>query len=244
MDLKYSQLSHSDRSSVSVETESSFNVIKDGNKLVPPIFTSSSNHNRTMPEGVLMKGMVCSNNSSVAQTNYSGVRNPSAAERGNRHYRNSSAGSKTLPGHGHTKRNSAVEKATVGIPSEDLYSTSFSPDDLAAQLTIMDQLVFRDIGPEELTSCSWNKKNKLEVAPNIVNLTRRFNHVSFWTVDQILRGETPKQRGEIMAHFIRVAKVSFNSDSSDKCLRTKVCKLAPDKFMFMTVLCIYKCIFS
>ena len=90
---------------------------------------------------------------------------------------------------------------------ECLSSVTFSPDDLAAQLTIMDQIVFRSIGPEELTSCSWNKKNKLEVAPNIVNLTRRFNHVSFWTVDEVLKGDTPKQRAEIMAHFIRVAKV-------------------------------------
>ena len=110
MDLKYSQLSHSDRSSVSDGTENSFNVLRDGNKLVPPIFTTSSNHNRTMPEGVLMKGIICSNTSSVAQPNYSGVRNPSTTERGNRHYRNSSAGSKTLPGHGHAKRNSAVDK--------------------------------------------------------------------------------------------------------------------------------------
>jgi len=206
MALKYSQLSHSGRSSVSDGTDVSFNIMKEGNKIAPPLITTGSSHNRTMPEGVLMKDMVCTNPKSVAQTNYPGFRNPGAIERGNRHYRGSSAGSKTLPGHGHAKRNSTADKAAVGVPTEDRYSTSFSPDDLAAQLTIMDQLVFRDIGPEELTSCSWNKKNKLEVAPNIVNLTRRFNHVSFWTVDQILQGDTPKQRGEIMAHFIRVAK--------------------------------------
>ena len=212
MALKYSQLSHSGRSSVSDGTDVSFNIMKEGNKIAPPLITTSSCHNRTMPEGVLMKDMVvCSNPKSVAQTNYPGFRNPGAIERGNRHYRGSSAGSKTLPGHGHAKRNSTADKAAAGVPTEDRYSTSFSPDDLAAQLTIMDQLVFRDIGPEELTSCSWNKKNKLEVAPNIVNLTRRFNHVSFWTVDQILQGDTPKQRGEIMAHFIRVAKVNTKS---------------------------------
>ena len=205
MALKYSQLSHIDRTSISEEGCNVLNVTKDGSKLAPPIF--SSNQSRTMPENVL-KEMVSAASASVAPTSYLGIRNGNNTERGNRHHRGASGSSKTLPGHGHTKRNSAVDKTSTGAPSEELLSTSFSPDDLAAQLTIMDQLVFRDIEPEELTSCSWNKKNKLVVAPNIVNLTRRFNHVSFWTVDEVLRRETPKQRAEIMAHFIRVAKVS------------------------------------
>ena len=53
---------------------------------------------------------------------------------------------------------------------------------------------------------SFSLAPKLVVAPNVVDLTRRFNHVSFWTVDEVLKGETPKQRSEVMAHFVRVAK--------------------------------------
>ncbi|XP_044009431.1 ras-specific guanine nucleotide-releasing factor RalGPS2-like isoform X3 [Aphidius gifuensis] len=91
-----------------------------------------------------------------------------------------------------------------------LVATGISSDDLATQLTLLDLVVFKAIKPEELSSCSWNKKNKLLVAPNVVDFTRRFNHVSFWTVQEILNFSSPKQRCEVIAHFIRVAKKLYD----------------------------------
>nr|CAD7585894.1 unnamed protein product [Timema genevievae] len=112
------------------------------------------------------------------------------------------------------------------------------PEDFASQVTLLDVPVFRAICSEELVSCAWNKKNKLDVAPNVVSFTRRFNHilegrkgeelrmsgknessqattslarkVSFWAVQEILKGSTPKHRSEILAHFIRIAKKLYD----------------------------------
>lgn len=91
-----------------------------------------------------------------------------------------------------------------GLDSIILSALRVSPEELAGQLTLLDFPEFERIQPDELTSCAWTKKNKHIVAPNIVAFTKRFNHTSFWTVQEILSATTAKHRAEILAHFIKV----------------------------------------
>lgn len=123
----------------------------------------------------------------------------------------STSTSHTLPHsashHHHHHHGSSASKTTASSPTSTYIEPNFfTADELASQLTLLDIQLFKAIGPDELTSCSWNKKNKLEVAPNVVALTRRFNHVSFWVVQEVLRPDSAKVRAEILAHFIKVAK--------------------------------------
>lgn len=112
----------------------------------------------------------------------------------------------TLPHPSASSSSSTVSSDSNPSSSSCLDPLSFTPEELASQLTLLDIPIFRAIEPEELMSCSWNKKNKLEVAPNVVAFIRKFNHVSFWTVQEVLRSESVKLRAETMSHFIKVAK--------------------------------------
>ncbi|KPJ09305.1 Ras-specific guanine nucleotide-releasing factor RalGPS1 [Papilio machaon] len=106
------------------------------------------------------------------------------------------------------KTNSLPAASSINQSWDEIVCSALriSPEDIANQLSLLDLACFKAIQAEELTTCGWNKRNKLTVAPNVVVFTKRFNRVSFWTVQEILNGQSPKARAETLAHFIKVAK--------------------------------------
>jgi hypothetical protein len=51
-------------------------------------------------------------------------------------------------------------------------------DDLSSQMTLIDLSIFVSIQPQELLSCGWSGSKKLQLSPNVVAFTQRFNRVS------------------------------------------------------------------
>ncbi len=83
-------------------------------------------------------------------------------------------------------------------------------------MTLIDLPLFKAIQPEELISCKWMSRDKLQKAPNIVHFTRRFNQTTFWCQKEILNCKRIETRGKMISHFIKIAKRlnelhSFNS---------------------------------
>ncbi|XP_065646939.1 ras-specific guanine nucleotide-releasing factor RalGPS2 isoform X7 [Hydra vulgaris] len=115
-------------------------------------------------------------------------------------------------------KSSGQEKAFDAVVFDVL---KVQPEDIANQLTLIDLPLFQKIGPEELTSCKWTSKTKFDYCPNVVNYTKRFNHVSFWITREVLGSNTAKNRAEKIVYFIKVAKKLLDLNSLN-CLKAVV----------------------
>eukprot|EP00038_Savillea_parva_P031161 m.83347 g.83347 ORF g.83347 m.83347 type:complete len:967 (+) comp9532_c0_seq2:152-3052(+) len=76
----------------------------------------------------------------------------------------------------------------------------------AQQITLMDFEAFAKIEPEELRDLGFSKKAKAELAPNVTRFTQRFNQLSSWLIDEILRHESVHDRSKALNHCIKLAK--------------------------------------
>ncbi|KAM7336117.1 hypothetical protein ACRRTK_004610 [Alexandromys fortis] len=123
---------------------------------------------------------------------------PSQLDQPNQSWRSKSSSSESL-----SEKGSELKKSFDAVVFDVLKVT---PEEYAGQITLMDVPVFKAIQPDELSSCGWNKKEKYSSAPNAVAFTRRFNHVSFWVVREILHAQTLKIRAEVLSHYIKTAK--------------------------------------
>lgn len=86
-------------------------------------------------------------------------------------------------------------------------------DELAAQLTLIDWPIFKSIKRDELTSLATNGSSLLKkqnMSPNLVEMNRQFNQVTFWVVGQVLFQDVARLRAELISHFIATAKQLHN----------------------------------
>lgn len=97
------------------------------------------------------------------------------------------ASSRGLPSSSNSSANSSFNAGHSSTSSNQLELLKISADDFASQITLLDFPSFKGITAEELLSVSWTTSKKLSLTPNIVAYTRRFNQVSFWVVEEVLR---------------------------------------------------------
>lgn len=86
-----------------------------------------------------------------------------------------------------------------------------SPDDLAAQLTLIDLPIFKSIKRDEFIDSALSRgltarTKRQNLCPNVSAMKRQFNQVSFWAVGQILALDSARQRAELISYLIKTAK--------------------------------------
>lgn len=78
--------------------------------------------------------------------------------------------------------------------------------EIARQLTLIEYNIFKRIQPRECFGQGWQKSNKEQLAPNMVTMARRFNHVSRWVSSEIMRESDLRRRRALMIRFIEMAE--------------------------------------
>lgn len=100
-------------------------------------------------------------------------------------------------------------------PPKPIIPTQIGPDGLkildidseevARQMTLIEQKLFRKIKPWEYLGLGWIKNEKETKSPNILIMVNRFNEVSQWVATEICRVDNLKNRVKIMQKFIEIA---------------------------------------
>ena len=80
------------------------------------------------------------------------------------------------------------------------------PLEIARQLTLIEYHLFTAVKPTEFLDQAWMKDDRETRAPNICQMTKWSNHVTYWVVSEIASAqESVKQRAGVYERFIAVA---------------------------------------
>lgn len=85
----------------------------------------------------------------------------------------------------------------------------FHPVEVARQLTLVENALFRAVQPHELLDVNWNKKDKEQKSPNVLAMIRFSNHVISWMSSEIVSPEDVRERGIVLNRFIAVAQAAL-----------------------------------
>ena len=93
----------------------------------------------------------------------------------------------------------------------------WDPIEIARQITLITQYLYRNIGCQELILGGWTKNDKMEKCPNVSRLIIRFNKISKWIMEEILSYDFSKDRAKVMEVFITVAEELKNMNNLNDC---------------------------
>ena len=94
---------------------------------------------------------------------------------------------------------------------------SWDPIEIARQITIFTQYLYRNIGCQELLLGGWTKSDKMEKSPNVSKLIIRFNKITKWIMEEILSYDSATDRAKVIEIFIKVAAELRNLHNLNDC---------------------------
>jgi son of sevenless len=94
----------------------------------------------------------------------------------------------------------------VDLPANHFSLIQCKPLEIARQLCLINFQTFKNITPREFLNQAWTKKNKHELAPNIMSMIDQFNRLTCWVQNEILSQNDLETRVDMLVKFLKVAK--------------------------------------
>ena len=94
---------------------------------------------------------------------------------------------------------------------------NWDPKEIARQITLYTQFIYRNINCQELLLAGWTKSDKMEKSPNVSKLIERFNKITQWSMEEILSYDTSSDRAKVIEIFISVANELKNIHNLNDC---------------------------
>jgi hypothetical protein len=94
------------------------------------------------------------------------------------------------------------------VSNTDEWILSFTPKEIAQQLTLITFDYFKKLKPSEFLNQHWTKKTKEVKAPNLTSLINRSNEIAAWVATIIMNEKMEKERVIRMEKMIDVANES------------------------------------
>lgn len=84
---------------------------------------------------------------------------------------------------------------------------NIDPLELARQITLVDRDAFTAIQAKEFLDQGWEKPDKDKRSPNVTQMIRNTNNLTFWVVTSIVTCKNIRQRVTLLKYFISVAEM-------------------------------------
>ena len=77
-------------------------------------------------------------------------------------------------------------------------------------MAIYEQSLFKKLDAKEFIGQKWNRENKEELAPHILEYSNHFNTVAYWVIEKILNESTPERRAKLIDILIQIMLHSYS----------------------------------
>jgi son of sevenless-like protein len=95
----------------------------------------------------------------------------------------------------------------------------YHPEEIARQLTLVEQKLFLQLKPWELLNQAWTGADKEKLAPNIISILQRESRMRLWVATDVVKQPTIETAAQHITQWIKIAEKCLNLNNFSAMVR-------------------------